>query len=64
MNKPIELKQGDTVLIYHDPITRQSLEGKATLHSQYKPDEGDGLELWEVIFKDSNTTYIRTIYKG
>ena len=70
MNKQVELKPGDSVLIYHDPITRQSLEGKAVLHSQYRPDEGDGLELWKVVFypsadyDDYDTTYIRTIYKG
>ena len=55
------MKQGDKVMIYEDPITRQKPEGTATLLEEYKPDIGDGLSIWVVRFEDDGYTTTRTI---
>jgi hypothetical protein len=57
------LQKDQTVEIYQDPITQKDFEGKAVLVREYRPDEGDGLSMWVVRFKDEpETTYTRTIY--
>ena len=56
------MERGDTVMIYHDPVTRQESEGKAILHEELRPDCGDGLSLWDVIFYDDiEEVYTRTV---
>lgn len=42
------MKQGDTVMIYHDPITKKKPEGKATLRSKVSEDISS--EYWKVRF--------------
>ena len=48
-----EMKPGDKVKIYADPITKQDYEGEAVLMAEYRTDDtGDGLSMWIVIFDD------------
>ena len=47
------MKKGQVVKIYRDPITQLELEGKARLIKQYRPDVGDGLEMWDCRFSDA-----------
>lgn len=59
----VQLLKGQRVEIYQDPITKKDFEGKATLVSEYRPDVGDGLSMWQVRFDDElGQTYLRTIY--
>lgn len=52
------------VEIYQDPMNFKKFEGIARLVSEYRPDEGDGLSMWEVEFLDEpGQTYLRTIYE-
>jgi hypothetical protein len=44
------LKRGDKVTVYEDPITRVKPEGEVELITIQ--DESDGMEFWEVRFKD------------
>ena len=57
------MKKGQVVKIYYDPITQKELEGKARLIRQYRPDSGDGLEMWECRFSDARgePVVLRTI---
>ena len=55
------LKKGDRVQIYENPITEEQLEGEAILVSRYRPDTGDGLSMWEVMFDSEEETVLRTI---
>ena len=62
------MKKGDLVKIYQYPVAKEEFEGWATLVSEYRPDEGDGLSIWEVYFLDQqitsypNKTHFRTIH--
>lgn len=57
-----ELRPGDAVVIFSDPLTRQNPEGPATLVRQYRPDDGDCLSMWIVCFVDDpGSEYLRTI---
>lgn len=55
-NKPDVIK-----MIYSDPITRLKPEGEARLLKMSIPDQGDGLEYWEVRFEGESKTYYRWI---
>jgi hypothetical protein len=56
------MKIDNIVNIYQKPITKEDFEGQAKLISEYRPDEGDGLSMWEVEFLDEKgETYLRTI---
>lgn len=50
------MKQGDRVNIYHDPLTERELEGKAQLLKRVTENvgswEGRTISLWEVKFAD------------
>ena len=46
----MELKPGEVVRVYYDPVTCKDQEGLAKLVKQIRPDHGDGLSLWRVIF--------------
>lgn len=49
-----ELKEGDEVLVFHDPITEKKLEGKALLLTLLIPaSSGRDCELWDVEFVSS-----------
>ena len=55
------MKVHETVMVYHDPITRQKPEGKAVLLHKIKNIDAI-LELWEVCFEgDDGGVYWRTI---
>lgn len=56
MNKQT-LKRGAKVRVYEDPVTKQRLEGIATL--SIKPDSApvDGLEYWHVKFDGDQGGY-------
>ena len=60
-----EMKPGDKVKIYQDPITKQDFEGYAILQAEYRTDDtGDGLSMWVVTFEDEpEQVYTRTIYQ-
>lgn len=45
-----EMKKGDVVTIYEDPITQKKPEGRARLISRDIKAVGDGLEYWSVQF--------------
>lgn len=62
-NKMKEHKPNDIVKIYQDPITKKDYEGQAKLLSLYRPDVGDGREIWKVKFLDDGYITTRTIYK-
>lgn len=47
-----EMKKGDIVNIYQDPITQTDLEGEARLIEEFSPDVGSGLSIWTVEFLD------------
>ena len=57
-----DLKTGDTVVIFEDPITRQKAEGVAVLVRCEIPDTER--EYWTVRFDDDSDTTERWIYKG
>lgn len=55
------MKTHDIVMIYKDPITQQSPEGKACLLRKIA-DWPDGLERWKVCFTgEDGAVYERTI---
>lgn len=56
-----KLAKGQKVNIYHDPITQQKLEGKATLVKFCHED--DTLEHWDVRFKGEREVYQRWVAK-
>lgn len=57
------MKKGDKIKIYQKPLTFEGFEGEATLVAECRPDEGDGLSMWEVEFDDEiGRTWWRTIY--
>ena len=58
------LKPGMKVKIYQRPVARADFEGEATLISEYRPDNGDGLSLWIVNFDGDypDETYVRAIF--
>lgn len=58
----LELQEGETVVIYADPITKVNREGEAELLEEYRPDEGDGLSMWVVRFLTDDFKCVRTIY--
>ena len=62
-HKEIEMKKGDKVMIYEDPITQKHEEGMATLVRQLsKPGSVYGLSHWDVRFDtDVNETFCRSI---
>jgi hypothetical protein len=55
------MQRGDEVTIYIDPVTQNSVEGRAKLRREIRPDEGDGLAMWEVKFLDDGYIALRTI---
>ena len=59
----MKLVRGAIAMVYQDPVTKQNPEGRAELVKCIRPDEGDGLEVWEVLFagEGSKATYLRTI---
>jgi serine phosphatase RsbU (regulator of sigma subunit) len=67
-NKKMDLKKGDTVLIYLDPITETGVEGKAKLIECISKNFFDlgkeKLERWKVRFLDKDTIYERNIKTG
>jgi hypothetical protein len=56
-----EIKKGFIVMVFEDPITRQVPEGRAQLLRECRPDDGDGLALWEVKFLSDGYKCLRTI---
>lgn len=50
MTTATKLKKGDRVRVYQDPITRQTLEGTATLQRRRKFYDRDGMTCWHVLF--------------
>jgi hypothetical protein len=56
------MKPGDIVTIYCDPLTRESIEGRAKLLEIYRPNDGDGLSMWIVEFIDDGFVGLRTVY--
>lgn len=60
------MKPGDVVNIFHDPITKKNLEGKAILVEQVRADDRDGLNMWMVHFPEDypEENYLRTIFTG
>ena len=63
-----DLKAGDRVLIFEDPITKRRVEGEATLvkKARERRTEPNGLEYWTVHFKedDDGANYDRWTNKG
>lgn len=57
------MKPGDTVTVYRDPITRQIVEGEATLVEQVLRTDLEGYSSWRVRFDDISGVVCRTIYK-
>ena len=57
------MKPNDIVEVYEDPITKERPEGKARLVKEYRPDYGDGLSMWVVVFLDDpyKSQKLRTI---
>ena len=58
-----QLKKGDVVEIFEDPITCTKLEGRAELVKCYRSDNDDNLSLWQVAFTDLDEGFqvLRTI---
>lgn len=56
---PLERQQ--TVMIYHDPITRQKPEGEATLVYKIWDSLEDRMDCWRVRFGNGPETYQRRI---
>ena len=56
-----QLKTGQVVRIFEDPVDCTKLEGKAKLLKCYRNDWSDNLSLWEVRFVDDGYETLRTI---
>lgn len=59
------MKKGETVRVYHDPLTQKKFEGKARLVKLIDPEfgywEGRRLMRWQVRFDNDNGLYERNI---
>jgi len=59
-----EMKKGDKVMIYEDPITQLKPEGMATLTTRLSSD-GDRRQRWRVVFDaEPDAKYDRNIYSA
>ena len=62
LNYHVEFKKHARAAIYQKPLTCEDFEGWATLRKEYRPDEGDGIAMWEVEFDDEpGRTFLRTV---
>lgn len=52
---------GDRVVVYHDPITQEHAEGRATLLA-FKRDGYNGQQYWSVLFEGDTEPVLRWIY--
>jgi len=59
--KILPLHKGDRVRVYQRPLTKDDFEGNATLIEEYRPDDGDGVSMWEVRFDGEQSTWLRTV---
>ena len=57
----MELKPGQIVNVFEDPVDCNKLEGKAKLLKCYRQDWPDKLSLWDVRFLDDGYETLRTI---
>jgi len=61
------MKEGDTVMVYRDPVTCRKPEGRATLVEKSIRERNlknhGGPELWIVRFMDEDETFFRLINK-
>jgi len=58
------LKKGDKVKVYQRPITKEKLEGIATLVTKCFSNEMSNTEVWNVRFENDKETVARTINKN
>ena len=62
MPRKTKLQKAQKAIIYEDPITRLRREGEAKLIELVRENTGDGLELWDVEFKDEpGQQFFRTV---
>lgn len=56
------LAKGETVMVFHDPVTCQNLEGNAVLVKRHAVNS-EGSERWQVRFEDDGFMAVRTVWK-
>lgn len=57
----MELRIGQVVNVFEDPVDCNKIEGKANLLKCYRDDLSDNLSIWEVRFLDDEYETLRII---